>query len=70
VMDLLRTLQRRGLTVLLVEHDMRAVMGLCDRITVLDHGTRIAEGTPSEVQSNPAVVEAYLGAAMESEAGG
>ena len=70
VMDLLRTLRRRGLTVLLVEHDMRAVMGLCDRITVLDHGTRIAEGTPSEVQSNPAVVEAYLGAAMESEAGG
>ena len=70
VMDLLRTLRRRELTVLLVEHDMRAVMGLCDRITVLDHGTRIAQGTPSEVQSNPAVVEAYLGAAMESEAGG
>jgi branched-chain amino acid transport system ATP-binding protein len=70
VMDLLRTLRRRGLTVLLVEHDMRAVMGLCDRITVLDHGTRIAEGTPNEVQSNPAVVEAYLGAAMQSEAGG
>jgi branched-chain amino acid transport system ATP-binding protein len=68
VMDLLRTLRRRGLTVLLVEHDMRAVMGLCDRITVLDHGTRIAEGTPSEVQSTPAVVEAYLGAAMEREA--
>jgi branched-chain amino acid transport system ATP-binding protein len=70
VMDLLRTLRRRGLTILLVEHDMRAVMGLCDRITVLDHGTRIAQGTPSEVQSNPAVVEAYLGAAMQSEAGG
>jgi branched-chain amino acid transport system ATP-binding protein len=70
VMDLLRTLRRRGLTVLLVEHDMRAVMDLCDRITVLDHGIRIAEGTPSEIQSNLAVVEAYLGAVMESEAGG
>ena len=70
VMDLLRTLRRRGMTVLLVEHDLRAVMDLCDRITVLDHGIRIAEGTPSEIQSNPAVVEAYLGAAMESEAGG
>jgi branched-chain amino acid transport system ATP-binding protein len=70
VMDLLRTLRRRGLTVLLVEHDMRAVMELCDRITVLDHGTRIAEGTPPEVQANPAVVEAYLGAAVDSEAGG
>jgi branched-chain amino acid transport system ATP-binding protein len=70
VMDLLRTLRRRGLTVLLVEHDMRAVMDLCDRITVLDHGTQIAEGTPTEVQANPAVVEAYLGAAVDSEAGG
>jgi branched-chain amino acid transport system ATP-binding protein len=50
-----------GLSVLLIEHDMRVVMGVSDRITVLDHGERIAEGTPEQIRTNPKVIEAYLG---------
>ncbi len=62
LLDLLRRVQLRGITLLIIEHRMDLIMEACDRITVLNYGRNLAEGDPTEIQANPAVIEAYLGA--------
>jgi branched-chain amino acid transport system ATP-binding protein len=66
VMDLTRVIRHQGVTVLLVEHDMRAVMGTCDRIVVLNFGRKIAEGSPEQIRTHPEVIEAYLGTEVQA----
>ena len=66
MMRLIGRLRDLGMAVLIIEHDMRLVMGVSDRVVVLNYGERIAEGTPAEIQADPAVIKVYLGEDVES----
>ena len=67
LLDFVRTLRDQGITIIVIEHDMKFIMRLCDRILVINAGEKLAEGTPQEISRNPAVIEAYLGSGLSIE---